>query len=66
MTAMITIIPQLSETFMLDGIPHIKMTLTVADYFLHFCYQMLCGICGQCLFRLMQRYEQASKMPNNI
>jgi len=30
MTAMITIIPQLSETFMLDGIPHIKMTLTVA------------------------------------
>ena len=66
MTAMITIIPQLSETFMLDGIPHIKMTLTVADYFLHFCYQMLCGICSQCLFRLMQRYEQASKMPNNI
>ena len=32
--------------------------MNIADYFLHFCYQMLGGIWGQCLLRLMQLHDR--------
>ena len=44
-----------------DGIEHAQhltfidvVGMNIADDFFHFCYQMLCGIWSQCLFRLMQ------------